>query len=106
MSVLITLSDHERRNVRGPIFLRISLRMLVLIDVKRPNLASKHSWRGVFLEGQIHLCQSGAPAIQKIFWSPCYSLLHHMTWNDQIHHAVTFREEAYVLGWTIPQPKE
>ena len=49
MSVPMTLSELERRDMRGQIFFRwISLITLLPFDLERPNLAEQQTWGGAY----------------------------------------------------------
>jgi len=78
VSVLMTLSDLERRDTRGQIIRRISLMTLFLFDLERPNSAAYHM-------DQPRPYRKGAePENSPSFGVPLYLCIFPLTQNYQI----------------------
>jgi len=100
----MTLSDLERRDARGQIFRRISLR--VPYDIERPNSAGRHMGRSEFLRGQPRPYCKGAvlqrfPILGVPFYL-CVSLLHPLSQNYQIWHGNIWGVGLFSGSATLP----
>ena len=86
MLVLMTLSDLEKRDARGPFFMRNSVHMLILFDqATTTKSCTVTRERRVYGPTLLSILSGWAPASPKFFSDPTYD---HTVWSEETKFSI------------------